>query len=143
MGKFFDPDLLASFARRSEVFEGQDAAEMIALDESERTFEQWLAAGSPDVDGMRKKDRELLEAAPLTVRQAALREGVSERTVYRWLRSDTLDAHRAGRGWRITPDELDRRRIESKKPKPRPERPKRRPRRKPAPAAKTASDYEW
>jgi excisionase family DNA binding protein len=125
-----DPDLLAAFARRSEVFEGLEAAEMIALDEQERALEEWLAAGSPDVDGLSKKDRELLEAAPLTVRLAAMKEGVSERTVYRWLRSGELEGHRAGRGWKIEQAALDRRRIESRKPKSRPEPRKRRTRRR-------------
>jgi len=131
-----DPALLATFARRAYV------TDLDSPEAEQDAFERWLEGQRPAVEHLSDDDRALLEARPLTVRQAALRERVSERTVYRWLTSGELDAHRAGRGWRITPDALDRRRVEASRPRPRPAAPpKRRPRRKAMPT--TASGREW
>lgn len=104
--------------------------------------EDWIADGCPPVEGLkvRKAEREILEAMPLTVKQAARREGVATRTVYRWLTSGELDAFRVGTGWRIERSALDKRRVESMKPKPQVKPTKRRPaRRKAAPA----SSVDW
>lgn len=109
----------------------------------QQRWEDWIADGCPPVDGkeISDRDKKLLLAAPLTVRQAARRENVSERSVYRWLTSGELDAHRVGSEWRITTDALDRRRIESKKPKPVKKPTKKRASRKKA--APAASDMDW
>lgn len=62
-------------------------------------------------------------SGPLTIAQAAKRENVSTRTVYRWLVQGELEggAHRtsdAGQ-WRIEPDALDKRRARGPRPQPR------------------------
>lgn len=101
-----------------------DYAEWIEAEEVER----WIAEGCPPLPGVKVKeaDRELLLSQPLTVRQAAIRENVSERTIFRWLHSDDLKGHRAGRKWLIEPAELDARRARSTviKPVPDKKRPK-------------------
>jgi excisionase family DNA binding protein len=84
------------------------------------------------------------ERVPLTVEQAAVRESVSERTVYRWTASGVLGdgAWKVGAGepgsgeWRIDPDALDSRRSA-----PRPKAEPKRPRRRRAATAKT--DAGW
>jgi len=98
-----------------------------------QAVEDWIADGCPPIEGaevVTEEERALLVARPLTVRQAARREAVSERTVYRWLASGELQAHRAGRGWRIPVEALERRRVEADKPKPKAPVHKRRPRRR-------------
>jgi excisionase family DNA binding protein len=133
-----DEKLLRAFARRSEVYEagqGPWTAEELA-------YEEWVTAGSPQLDGLPPADAAVLAERPLTVKLAAKRERVSERTIYRWLTSGELAAHRAGRGWRINPSDLDRRRVEASKPKPKPDSPaKRRTRRRKA--ASTPSGRVW
>ncbi len=98
-----------------------------------QAVEDWIADGCPPVEGaenVTEDERALLLARPLTVRQASRREAVSERTVYRWIKSGELEAHRAGRGWRIPVEALERRRVEAAKPKPKAPLHKRRPRRR-------------
>ncbi|MGD9519448.1 MAG: helix-turn-helix domain-containing protein [Armatimonadota bacterium] len=56
----------------------------------------------------------------LTVKEVAAYLGVSTKTVYRWLRSGTLQGHRAGWTWRVRRSVLDewlatRRRRESRR----------------------------
>jgi excisionase family DNA binding protein len=125
-----DAKLLRTFARTSEVYEpgeGPWTAEELA-------YEEWVTGGSPQLDGLPPEDAAVLAGRPLTVALSAKRERVSERTVYRWIKSGELAAHRAGRGWRIDPTDLDRRRVEASKPKPKTTATKkrRRTRRKPA-----------
>ena len=84
---------------------------------------------------------------PLTVAEAADRERVNERTVYRWLSSGQLEggAWRKGTGdkgpWLIDPAALDARKIRKGRPTPRPKpvAPKR-PGTKPS---TTAHDMGW
>jgi excisionase family DNA binding protein len=69
------------------------------------------------------------ERPPLTVEQAAARENVSTRTVYRWITSGVLGngAWKVGSAWRIDPAVLDARRNAPRpaaNPKPRRRRPK-------------------
>lgn len=123
-----DPGLLAALAHRTEVLEPGE------WDAAEHEYLEWVTSGRPIVDGLSREDHKALEARPLTVKAAALRENASERTVYRWIKSGELEAHRVGRGLRIAPDALDRRRIESRKPKSRPE-PRKRPTRRRAATA--------
>jgi len=126
--------LLAVFARRAEIlpYEQSDAAEQEYL--------RWVVEGTP-TDGLRPEDAAVLMARPLTVALAAKRERVSERTVYRWLATGELAATRAGSKWQIMAADLDRRRVESSKPRPKPEPTKRRvPRRK---ATATSNGRAW
>lgn len=143
-----DPDLLKTLARRdfqhaadSDEAREERISRFIAgeLDESDELIARWIAEGEPTRD-LTPAQVEALRQAPLTVKVAAMREGVSERTIYRWLKSGQLDGHRAGSDWRITSEALDARRIESKKPKPRPAQAKKRPRKKVAPKT---SGREW
>lgn len=144
-----DADLLASFARRVYVtdLDSPEAEEDRIMRWIEAgadpdapadalEFERWLDAGCPEVDGLTAKDRELLAAAPLTTAQAAKREGVSTRTIARWLDegrlgdgSEPWHAHKVGSHWRIPQQALDMRRVESAKPKVKPEPHKRKRRR--------------
>ncbi len=125
----FDPALLQALVPRSGALSPDDP-DYAGWVES-REVEDWIADGCPPVEGFEEAsehDRAILLARPLTVAQAARREAVSERTIYRWLTTGELEAHRAGRGWRIAPDALDARRVQASKPRPRPSAPpKRRP----------------
>jgi excisionase family DNA binding protein len=44
----------------------------------------------------------------LSIKEAAEFFSVSEKTVRRWIATGQLAAHRLGRQWRITPDEIER-----------------------------------
>jgi excisionase family DNA binding protein len=81
------------------------------------------------------------ERPPLTVEEAAAREAVSVRTVYRWLASGALQGHRVGREWRIPIDALEARRTTAQERPKQPEPPKRRRRRRKA--APVAGDGGW
>lgn len=128
----FDPDLLAAFARQD------DPAYAAALAE-EAEYLRWLEEGEPEVDGLAPEDAAVLAHRPLTVKLAAKRERVSERTIMRWLASGELEAHKAGREWRIPPDALDKRRAASRAPQAASE-PKKRRRRRASNGKPTAGD---
>lgn len=130
----FDPKLLAAFARRPE----DDPAYAAALAEEDE-YLRWIEEGTPKVSGLAPEDAAALAARPLTVKLAAKRERVSTKTITRWIKSGELDAHKAGREWRITVEALDRRRVEADKPKPEPT--KRRPRKKKAGSATTGREW--
>lgn len=121
-----DPLLLKAFARQSEVLEPEE------WDPAEEAYMRWLESGCPVVEGLTPEDAAAIAERPLTVALAAKRERVSTRTVYRWLDSGELQASRAGTKWQITGADLDRRRVESSRPKTRPEPKKKRPTRRKA-----------
>lgn len=129
-----DPKLLTAFARQSE----EDPHYSAALAE-EAEWTRWLEEGQPKVSGLAPDDAAALAARPLTVALAAKRERVSERTIMRWLKSGELQAHKVGREWRIPVEALDRRRVESMKPKPEPT--KRRPRKRKAGTVTTGREW--
>lgn len=81
-----------------------------------------------------------VKAPPLTIAQAAQRESVSVRTLYRWVESGELGAGawKAGSEWRIDPEALDARRLQGPRPRPRDHS-------APAPTIKgrSAPDSDW
>ena len=134
-----DPAVLQALVPTSGVLTPDDPEYANYIEMQEEL--DWIADGCPPVEGVTISDEErvALLARPLTVRQSARREAVSERTIYRWLKSGELEAHRAGRGWRIPPDALDRRRVEAAKPKPKAAVRKHRPRKR----TQTVADGSW
>jgi excisionase family DNA binding protein len=61
----------------------------------------------------------VVQAAALTVAEAADREGVHERTVRRWIAAGALGdgAWQVGPQWRISSEALDARRLLSRRPR--------------------------
>jgi excisionase family DNA binding protein len=103
---------------RSMFVDGDQGAEHLA-EEAEHL--RRVEAGAPmehrlaQADALERQQRfaepdtsELaLPEGPLTVRQAAARENVSERTVHRWITRGEVDAWKSGSQWRIDAAALD------------------------------------
>ncbi len=103
-----------------------DAPEVVSSDPFDRSpegraywkeeiaIQDWIDAGAPSPMAMwlelQGKDAPK-DDRPLTVKQAATRENVSDKTIRRWLpRLQAMEppgAHKVGRTWRIVPAGLD------------------------------------
>ena len=56
----------------------------------------------------RRRNRDGESQRLISVKEAAARLGVHEKTVRRWITGGELRAHRLGRQWRVAPVELER-----------------------------------